>query len=327
MPNAPRRTYVKYAPAKRGTRTTRAAAATRAKPSAAANRTAVTKAPVRYVARRQDMPAIPRSIFAMMDVHAWNPFDPRIYQHDGGRLATPNSMGNATWLRSSAELTRTTGTGQEIDFIVMMYTASDAKVFFYYANGTANQISHTLLQGDPPKLCRPGRVGLKLSNVTRAEDVCGLVSCYTSTEPLELSFTSSTSGQITPATVQGLNALMADSGKVVKLPAQEFVKGKEFWLTPASHQQYVEWQPFRSLAEVPNTETLVLGFGLQRCPMSVCVIGLHDSSASQRYHIHSVTEDWLRYSSPSLGAAMAEPQPSADMTEFARAARDRNSMA
>jgi len=311
--------------AKRVYAASRFAAGNRKKPPARGGGSAVAKtgAQARFPFKMVSSD-IPRnvSIFTALDVHAWNPFDERIASFNSGCLPMPFSMGTATYVRSASELYRPTGTGSETDFIVMMYTASSAKCWYFYHNGTCNEMRHAVLDATPPLMCRPGRVGLKLMNIGKATDICGLVSVYQSTDPVALEMTTSSSGQITTETITLLKQLMTDSGKVTKYTGADFVNGKEFWLKPASSQQYLEWQQYRNLNDTPVSESLVLGFGLQRCPCSVCVIGLHDASTVQKYHIQSVTEDWCRFAAPSLGSSMAKAIPDAPIDEFARASRD-----
>ena len=199
---------------------------------------------------------------------------------------------------------------------MLMWTPSSCGAFFFYNNGTCNEIQSGILNTDKPHFIRPGRLGCRIMNGSRNDYVGGIVSVYESNMPLNLNFTTSSTGQVDAATITSLKDLMADSGRVRKMTGAQFAsQPRDFWVRPASAQQFPEWQTYHDVNASTSDERQVLSFGLMHQGTSVVVLGFNDSSLANSYRAQILREDFCRYNGNTLGATVQRTPPSLHTSE------------
>lgn len=265
---------------------------------------------------------IPRNIYSLMGAGAFDPFNPGNVRFHNGVLPVPNSLGNFTYVKSSAMLHHDTGTGTETDFLVLMWTPTSSAGWRFYNNGTCNEVKHALLDTDKPAYIRPARTGVRIMNTTRGDYRGGMVSVYESSMPLNLGFTTSPTGQIDSATVTSLKALLSDTSRTKKYSGQQLAeKPLSVCLKPASAQQFAEWQAYQDLSASTMDEKQALLMGLNHQGTSTVVIGFHDSSVANKYELQFQREDFCRFVGNTIAAQAQQPPPPLQSSEgFAAAA-------
>lgn len=245
-----------------------------------------------------------------MGAQAFNPFNHMNSKFHDGVLPVPNSLGNFTYVKSSAEFAFTTGTGTQTDFFVLMWTPSSCAGFYIADSGSCSELQSGMLNHDKPAFIRPGRLGMRVMNGSRQDYVGGFVSVYQSPMPLNLNFTTATNGSVDAATITSLKDIMSDSARVTKMTGKQFAdQPREFWVRPASAQQFPEWQTYHDITSSAADERSVMSFGLMHQGTSVVVLGFHDGSLGNQYRVQVQREDFCRYHGNTLGATVQRTPP------------------
>lgn len=252
---------------------------------------------------------VPKSIYALMGPQAFNPFNPMISRYHQGTLPTPNSIGNFTYMRTSATYNFSTGTSTQTDFIVLLWQPSCVVGWLFSNGGTCTEIKSNILNTNRPTQIRPARLGVKILNTTRSDQCGGLISVTETAQPLKLNVTS-TSGAVDAATITSLKALIDDGDKCKRFTGQQAAnKPIECFVRPASAQSFTEWQAYQDINLGTVTEQGLLNLGMLSQGTTAVVIGFHDTSASNAYTLQFIEEDMCRYPANELGAQLAIKPP------------------
>lgn len=251
----------------------------------------------------------------MFGIHGGNAFNPFAHK---APLPVPNVLAPSAFIESSKMLVREVasgGSGNTNHFLLVTYAASDIRAWSITST-TINEVVVDNMTTCGAAEMRAGRLGVQITNVTRADQVSGSVVVAHLSDPMVLDFTNSNT--ITAASLNTLQAITDDDGRVKCYSAQQTAnKPLNVYTHVSKMLSFSDHRAF--VPHAAGSEQQEYNMGQAISGMSQILIRFKPGTSTQSYNCHIISQDFMRFPEGTLLSNTHRP-PSQNHAGYAAAA-------
>lgn len=245
----------------------------------------------------------------------------------GRPLPVPNMLGNFTTIDS--KISQVIGTGADAwngrFYIVVQWTINNMRLFSINSAGLVSAYSAPQLYEASPQRVRGMRITVRTRNVSRADNVGGVVHALVTTSPLKWQFDS---GLLLDSAFQNqLESIVTSDPNSRSYSAHELTRTKEWTMAPAHFSAMTEYQPYSAVTP-DNTDvthvagvTGVLATNLYTVPMQTLILRF-SSDNPNLYETSAHFQDACIFPANTLGDNLSKPPPIGHHVVFGQATHD-----
>jgi len=221
-------------------------------------------------------------------------------------LAIPNCVAPSAFVKSSHQFNVAVSPNENDKFVLLSFSYTNVRSWYIDGTSIYDQAVPNLTSSGA-KECRGARLGLRIINTTKADEVSGSVRVVNIRDPLDLTFASTTA--IDTASRDKLLALAQFDGRTIDVSAHNVaMQPLDTFCHPVNILKMAATKAFL-LKGGSTTEAVIYNFSELDSGMSQVLINFRGGSAAATYACHVVSHDYLRFEDGTLLAGMHRDPP------------------
>ena len=257
-------------------------------------------------------------------------FDPVRHLHDP--LPVPNTLGNFV---EQTAMHRFQIQSRYSPLLILQWTPTRMCVMKSWETETKLEVFETLKQDPKAVFTRPNRLSLRIRNVSKADNIQGVVHALTVPEPVHVQLDAANPPKLIAATRDALVKGLEKDPRTKTFSAHSLSRTHTFVTPPAHMNNISSWYEFKPLYVVDgneqffdhgkqeeNNKALAEGVRAPLCTALIYFPAVNDTvAASQTYEITAHIQNSVQYGADSVMNSHSQPATPGNTTLFAGAAQ------